>query len=125
MRCRTEAKEGPMNAHTDRPSRFFFGCLIVVLCWIIGAGQLLSRRNEPVADWTNTQSDVQQTASSDADWGVYIAPPQLPVDHGPLVFYIFVTSIVTWATSVVGWQMVTISRDPTSGNDASPQIDYP
>jgi formylglycine-generating enzyme required for sulfatase activity len=114
-----------MTVHTDRPSKFFFGCLIVLLCWIIGAGQLLNRRNEPVADGTNTQFDIQQTASSEADWGVYVAPPQLPVDHGPLVFYIFVTSIVTWVSSVVGRQMVPIWREPASANDASHSIDYP
>jgi formylglycine-generating enzyme required for sulfatase activity len=114
-----------MSVHTDRLSKFLFGCLIVVLCWIIGAGQLLNRRNDISPDLTTASFDIQQTASSATDEDVFMQGSQGSTAHSSLAFYCFLASIVIWVSSVVARQIVIGTADPTSADRTAQPAVYP
>ncbi len=96
-----------MTAHTDRPGKFLFGCLIVVLCWIIGAGQFQDSSHSSEASHA---AGARQT--SDANSGILpFNSFRWAIQHEPMAFYCFLASVLLWLASVVGRQLVLMTRD--------------
>jgi sulfatase modifying factor 1 len=107
-----------MSLHTDRPGKFLFGCLIVLLCWIIGAGQLFVSRSSPSSDPTLNSSTIRQTAG-DATSTVRTSPFGWAFEQGPVALFCFLSSVVIWVVSVVSRQLVTFAGDPEDGSGDS------
>src|SRR2546425_215620 len=105
-----------MSLHADRPGKFLFGCLIVVLCGIIGAGQLLGTRTDQSTDRSVEHSAIQQTA--------YSAPSPLPFNwtlhEGPTALYFFMSAVVVWVVSMVSRQIVMVSSDGIGDGASAP-----
>jgi formylglycine-generating enzyme required for sulfatase activity len=109
-----------MSLNTDRSSKFLFGCLIVVLCWIIGAGQLLNNRSDNSPDYRTSQPDIRQVSSPASNANPWVAPSQWAINHTSLAFCCFLTSVIVWVISVVVRQMVVVTRDSHVSGQAAP-----
>jgi formylglycine-generating enzyme required for sulfatase activity len=117
-----------MSAHTDRPDRadraragkFLFGCLIVVLCWIIGAGHFIdgSRTPDP-----GSAAGIAQTAAPGETGLLSFNSFRWALEREPLAFYCFLGSVVVWIATVVGRQLAVMARDgdAATADDAASQ----